>query len=111
MNNFIRLLADTSGTDTTPASSLWSTVGMLVPLLLMAVAFYFFLLRPQKKQQRQADTMRNSIARGDVITTVGGIVGIVIMVKDDNILIETSGDKTRVQIQKWAVRSIEKKSE
>ena len=55
--------------------------------------------------------MRSSIEQGDVITTVGGIVGVVITVKDDDILIETSGDKTRVQVKKWAVRSIEQKAD
>ena len=83
------------------------TVGMLV---LLGLVFYFLMWRPQKKQQRETDAMRNSVERGDVITTIGGIVGLVIVVKDNDILLETSGDKTRIQIQKWAVRSIEKKS-
>ncbi|MBP5755631.1 MAG: preprotein translocase subunit YajC [Clostridia bacterium] len=82
-------------------------IGMLV---LLGLVFYFLMWRPQKKQQRETDEMRNSVERGDVITTIGGIVGLVIVVKDNDILLETSGDKTRIQIQKWAVRSIEKKS-
>ncbi|MBR5031125.1 MAG: preprotein translocase subunit YajC [Clostridia bacterium] len=89
-------------------ASLLMTVGMLV---LLGLVFYFLMWRPQKKQQRETDAMRNSVERGDVITTIGGIVGLVIVVKDNDILLETSGDKTRIQIQKWAVRSIEKKSE
>ena len=88
-------------------ASLLMTVGMLV---LLGLVFYFLMWRPQKKQQRETDAMRNSVERGDVITTIGGIVGLVIVVKDNDILLETSGDKTRIQIQKWAVRSIEKKS-
>ena len=88
-------------------ASLLMTVGMLV---VLGLVFYFLMWRPQKKQQRETDAMRNSVERGDVITTIGGIVGLVIVVKDNDILIETSGDKTRIQIQKWAVRSIEKKS-
>ncbi|NCA68373.1 MAG: preprotein translocase subunit YajC [Clostridia bacterium] len=86
-------------------------VSMFAPFVVLIAVFYFFMIRPQKKQQRETQSMRESISRGDVITTVGGIVGIVIMVKEDNILIETSGDKTRVQIQKWAIRSVEQKSE
>ena len=95
--------------DSTPntTASLLMTVGMLV---LLGLVFYFLMWRPQKKQQRENDAMRNSVERGDVITTIGGIVGLVIVVKDNDILLETSGDKTRIQIQKWAVRSIEKKS-
>ncbi len=88
-------------------ASLLMTVGMLV---LLGLVFYFLMWRPQKKQQRETDAMRNSVERGDVITTIGGIVGLVIVIKDNDILLETSGDKTRIQIQKWAVRSIEKKS-
>lgn len=89
-------------------ASLIMPIGMLV---LLGLVFYFLMWRPQKKQQRETDEMRNSVERGDVITTIGGIVGLVIVVKDNDILLETSGDKTRIQIQKWAVRSIEKKSE
>ena len=105
MPNIFNLLEDAQPDAT---MSLITTGGMIVVLVLV---FYFLLWRPQKKQQKETDQMRNSIERGDVITTLGGILGIVIAVKDDNILIETSGDKTKLQIQRWAVRSIEKKAD
>ena len=79
-------------------------------LVIFGLVFYFLLLRPQKKQQKETDAMRNSISRGDVIVTIGGVVGVVIAMKDENLLIETSGDKTKLQIQKWAVKSIEQKN-
>ncbi|MBO4794570.1 MAG: preprotein translocase subunit YajC, partial [Clostridia bacterium] len=63
-------------------ASLLMTVGMLV---LLGLVFYFLMWRPQKKQQRETDAMRNSVERGDVITTIGGIVGLVIVVKDNDI--------------------------
>ncbi len=110
MTDIIKLLEETSNADKS-SSSLWSVLSMLAPFAILIVVFYFFMIRPQKKQQRETEAMRGSVERGDVITTLGGIVGIVVMVKDDNILIETSGDKTRVQIQKWAVRSVEQKAE
>jgi len=104
MTNLFQLMEEAAVNNTT---SLIMTVGMLV---VLGLVFYFMMWRPQKKQQRETDEMRASIERGDVITTIGGIVGLVIVVKDNDILLETSGDKTRIQIQKWAVRSIEKKS-
>ncbi len=105
MTNLFRAM-DAANPDAT--MSLITTGGMIVVLVLV---FYFLLWRPQKKQQRETDQMRNSVERGDVITTLGGIVGIVLTVKEDNILIETSGDKTKIQIQRWAIRSIEKKAD
>ncbi|MGI6716069.1 MAG: preprotein translocase subunit YajC [Eubacteriales bacterium] len=104
-------LLETSGADTGTANPIWSIVSMLLPFVILIGVFYFLLLRPQKKQQKETEAMRESVERGDVITTIGGIVGVVIMVRDNDILIETSGDKTRIQIQKWAVRSIEQKAE
>ena len=68
-------------------------------------------MRPQKKQQRETQQMRDSIARGDTVVTAGGIVGIVITVKDDMVLLESSGDKTKIQVQKWAISSILEKAE
>ena len=105
MTNLFQVMEEAAAPDNT--LSLLMTVGMFV---VLGLVFYFMMWRPQKKQQRETDEMRASVERGDVITTIGGIVGLVIVVKDNDILLETSGDKTRIQIQKWAVRSIEKKS-
>ena len=106
MTNLFHIMEDAE-TGTNSTLSMLMTVGMFV---VLGLVFYFMMWRPQKKQQRETDEMRASVERGDVITTIGGIVGLVIVVKDNDILLETSGDKTRIQIQKWAVRSIEKKS-
>ena len=70
------------------------------------IVFYFFIYRPQKKQEKETREMRSSIAVGDVIVTTGGIVGMVVKVREDMLLIETSGDRTKIQIQKWAVSSV-----
>jgi len=79
---------------------------LLIPILLLVVVFYFFIYRPQKKQERETAEMRNSIEIGDVIATAGGIVGMVVKIKDDMLLIETGGDRTKIQLQKWAVHSV-----
>ncbi len=86
------------------------TLVSLFPLLLLVVVFYFFLYRPQKKQEKEVADMRNSIELGDIVVTNGGIVGMVTKVKDDMLLIETGGNRTKIQIQKWAVHTILEKA-
>ena len=108
----VTVSADTGTTGTTTeVSPLYQVLSLVIPFALLAVVFYFFIMRPQKKQQRETQQMRDSIARGDTVVTAGGIVGIVITVKDDMVLLESSGDKTKIQVQKWAVSSILEKAE
>ncbi|MEG1743036.1 MAG: preprotein translocase subunit YajC [Clostridia bacterium] len=100
--------AGTTGTETPT----WlAAVTTILPFALLIVVFYFFMLRPQKKQQKEAQNMRDSVGRGDTVCTTGGIVGVVITVKDDMVLIESSGDKTKIQVQKWAIHTILEKAE
>lgn len=73
-----------------------------VPLILV---FYFILIRPQKKKDKQAQQMRNSVQVGDEIVTVGGIVGIVVSIKEDTIVLETGSDRSKVRIKRWAIQS------
>ena len=87
-----------------------SLLTMLIPLALLALVFYFIIYRPQKKQEKETADMRSSIELGDVIVTTGGIIGMVVKVKDDMLLIETSGDRTKIQIQKWAIHSVIEKA-
>ena len=98
------------GAATDAQASGGSLLTMLIPLALLALVFYFIIYRPQKKQERETANMRSSIELGDVIVTSGGIIGMVVKVKDDMILIETSGDRTKIQIQKWAVHSVIEKA-
>ena len=88
-------------------------VQSIVPVLmiaLVAVSFWFFLIRPQKKKEKEDKKMRNSIDVGDTITTIGGITGVVRQVKDEDELyiIETGADKSKIAIKKWAVQSKDK---
>lgn len=101
----------TTGTAQQEVSPLYQVLSLVIPFALLAVVFYFFIMRPQKKQQRETQQMRDSIARGDTVVTAGGIVGVVITVKDDMVLLESSGDKTKIQVQKWAISSILEKAE
>jgi len=74
-------------------------------IALMLGAMYFFMIRPENKKRKAAEQMRNSLAVGDVITTIGGIVGTVCAVKESTIVIETGADRVRVEFTKWAVSS------
>ena len=76
---------------------------MMLPLILMLVLMYFLMIRPENKRKKQAEEMRNNLKKGDQITTIGGIVGKIVHVTEDNIVIETSDDRVRMELAKWAV--------
>ena len=99
-------------TEGTGAGAEVSPMSALQPLLLLIIfiAFgYFFMIRPQKKQEAETKKMRDSLAVGDEITTVGGLMGRVCNIRDDTITFETGADRTRIKVARWAVRSIDKK--
>ena len=75
----------------------------IVLLVLMFALLYFFMIRPENKRKKQAEEMRNSLKKGDTITTIGGIVGKIVMVNPNTIVIETSDDRVRMELTKWAV--------
>ncbi|MBP3321458.1 MAG: preprotein translocase subunit YajC [Clostridia bacterium] len=83
----------------------------LVMLVGVVVVFYFFMYRPQKKQEKQAAEMMNNLAIGDEITTIGGIIGRVVRIKDETCVIETSKDGTKIRILKSAIKSVDVKAE
>ena len=74
----------------------------LLPFAVLIVVFYFLLIRPENKKKKALSEMRNALAVGDEVTTIGGIVGRVVHIKDDLVTIETSEDRVRVQIARWA---------
>ena len=83
-------------------SEMMSTVFMLV---LMFAMLYFFIIRPENKRKKEAQNMRDSLAVGDEITTIGGITGTICAVKENTIVIETGADRVRIEFTKWAVSS------
>jgi preprotein translocase subunit YajC len=72
-------------------------------LVVMIGVFYFMLIRPENKRKKEAEEMRSSLKAGDKVTTIGGIVGTVVSVKDDKFVIETSADQVRIEFAKWAL--------
>ena len=92
----------TAGMDA--GAGMGSTMLMLV---IMIGVFYFMLIRPENKRKKEAEQMRSSVKKGDKITTIGGIVGTVVDVKENNIVIETSADQVRIELAKWALSTNE----
>ena len=81
-----------------------STIIMLVAFIAI---FYFMIYRPQKKQEKETNNMRNNLQVGDEITTIGGIIGKIISIKDETCVIETTGASTKIRILKSAVRNVD----
>ena len=96
----------TTADASTSTSGSWSS--MIVMLLIIAV-FYVLMIVPEKKRKKKADEMRNSVEVGDKITTIGGMIGKVVHVTSDKITFETSEDRVRIEIAKWAISSNEGK--
>ena len=101
MANFL-----TAGVDA--GASMGSTVIMMV---VMIGVFYFMLIRPENKRKKEAEQMRSSVKKGDKITSIGGIVGTVVDVKENNVVVETSADQVRIELAKWALSSNETAAE
>ena len=100
------LFLTATGTDN--SGSMLITFGLMAVLF---VVFYFFGIRPQKKQEKETAQMRNNLQVGDEITTIGGIIGKVISIKDETCVIETSRDGTKIRILKTAVSRVDVKAE
>ena len=80
-----------------------STILMLV---LMFAIMYFLMIRPENKRKKKAQEMRDSLKKGDVITTIGGVIGTICAVKDETIVIETGADRVRIEFTKWAISTV-----
>lgn len=78
-----------------------------IPLILIFVIMYFMLIRPQKKKDKATQKMRTDVQVGDEVITIGGIIGMVVSLKEDNVVIETAGERTKVRIKRWAIQSNE----
>ena len=93
------------------SSGAGGTIMMVVMLVLMVAVFYFVGIRPQKKQEKQNNEMRNALTVGDEVTTIGGIIGKVVSIKDETCVIVTSHDNTKIRILKSAISRVDVKAE
>ena len=80
--------------------------GSLIMIVAMIAVMYFLMIRPENKRKKEAQQMRSNLKKGDVITTIGGIVGKIVMVNEGTIIIETSDDRVRMELTKWAVSTV-----
>lgn len=82
-----------------------------LPFIILIAAFYFILIRPQKKKEKETRNMLNSLAVGDEIVTIGGVHGKVVKVKEETVTIETGSDRVKIVFERGAVSRITKKNE
>ncbi len=101
---FSLLEGDAAAEAVSTGAGSWLSIGMLLVLL---VVFYFFMVRPQKKQEKETNAMRNGLQVGDEITTIGGIIGKIVSIKDETLVIETTRNCTKIRILRTAVRSVD----
>lgn len=103
------LLDQASQAQASQQASVWQMVGTIAIWVVVIAVFYFLFMRPQKKKQKQEEELRNSIEIGDDVTTIGGIVGKIVAVRedDDTFILETASDKTKMRFKKWAISSVD----
>lgn len=109
MLNLIPIFAATTAAASSSAGGSLTAIltGIVLPFGLIFVVMYFLMIRPQNKKQKDEQKMRNNVRVGDEITTIGGICGRVLNIKEDSIVIETGADRTKMTIKKWALQTVD----
>lgn len=83
-----------------------NSLGWIIPYAVVIGAFYFFLIRPQKKKEKATQDMRNSVTEGTEVVTIGGIYGKVVNAKEDVLTVEVGADKVKLRIARWAIGKV-----
>lgn len=96
----LQFLENTTGNTAAAGGGMMSSIIMMV---IMVAVFYFLLIRPENKRKKETEAMRSAVKTGDKITTIGGIMGTVISVKDEKFVMETGADQVRLEMAKWAI--------
>ena len=102
-NSLIAFATETAATTAAGMDTKASTISMLFSFGLLIIVFYFFLIRPQKKKENEAKQLRDNLQIGDEVTTIGGIVGIIVRKTEDTCVIETGGDRSKIRVKLWAI--------
>ena len=89
---------------TAATSDAATMLATFIPLILMFVVFYFILIRPQKKREKEVQKMRENIEIADEVVTIGGIIGRIVSIKDDTVVIETAGDRCKIRLARWSIQ-------
>ena len=111
MNLFMNLLSTPQEVELTAFQTFLAKYGSMLFLVLIVVVMYFLMILPQQKKQKEEQKMRNNLRVGDELTTIGGIKGRVVSIKDETITIESGADRTKVQFEKWALQTVHTKHE
>ena len=98
---------EAAATDAAAASGKVNAITTLIMLDAMIAVFYFFMYRPQKKQEKESTDMRNNLKVGDEVTTIGGVIGKIVSIKDETVTIETSNERNKIRILRSAVRNVD----
>ena len=122
MNAFMNLLADAApavgdaaaagdaAAEMTGGGGILGMIISLAPMILIFVVFYFMLIRPQRKKDKEAKAMLSALKVGDRICTIGGIYGTIVSIKDDVLTVEVGADKVKLVFARWAIRNVEEVS-
>ena len=110
MLNFSFLLEEAAGGGTPSGGNPMDIWGTVIMIGVLFVFLYFFMIRPQKKQEKRDAEMRDALAVGDEVTTIGGIIGKVVSIKGETFVLETTKDRTKIRFLKAAVRSVDVKA-
>lgn len=108
MNLFMNLNAPEASAAAAETAGAGSMLITFLPFVLIFVLMYFFMIRPQKKKEKEANEMRNSLQIGDTVTTIGGITGIVSSLHEDEFVMETTTDRTKLCFKRWAIQEVKK---
>ncbi|MBO5494345.1 MAG: preprotein translocase subunit YajC [Eubacterium sp.] len=87
------------------ASGSANPYGGIIMMVVLVGVMYLFMIRPQRKRQKEEQEIRSSLEIGDEIVTIGGIVGKVVTIRDNDIVIETGSDRTKMKLERWAVNT------
>ena len=118
--SLMNLLADAAQTTATTDAAAATEVSagatfiayalQLLPMILIFVVFYFVLIRPQRKKDKEAKAMLDNLKVGDRICTIGGIYGTIVKIKDDVLTVEVGEQKNQLVFARWAIRNVEQLS-
>ncbi|MDD6729263.1 MAG: preprotein translocase subunit YajC [Eubacteriales bacterium] len=107
--NLILMTAQASSSGASGSTA--SSSSYIILMVVLIAVMYFLMIRPQKKRQKEEQEMRNSLEIGDEIVTIGGIVGRVVTIRENDLVIETGADRNKMRIERWAVNTNRTKAE
>lgn len=98
---------DVAAGEDAAAGGMLAMVTSMLPLLLIIVAMYFIMIRPQRKKDKKVKEMLSALKNGDRVTTIGGIHGTIVGIKDETVTLAVGADKTKLVFARWAIRNVD----